>query len=77
MSLLPLTIPCFFHYVSRTDSIKPSLLFSTFGCIFQKGPFQITVYLCKSILILCNPKLPVIIRFIYNYSVLETIIKFP
>ena len=36
----------FFQYLSSTDSIKPSLLFSVFGCcIFRRMPFHI---ICKS-----------------------------
>ena len=33
---------CICHYLSWTDSIKPSLLFSNFGCCISKGsPFRL------------------------------------
>ena len=37
---------CICHYLSWKDSIKPSLLFSNFGCCISKGsPFRLSVYL--------------------------------
>ena len=39
---------CICHYLSRTDSIKPSLLFSNFGCCISKGsPFRLSRCACS------------------------------